>query len=71
MWRADRQHDDGDDGTRSAVAPTSAPGVVAPGALSLGRPGLEVGNAAEPIREGWRRTLSSVGGSSTLLHFGD
>jgi len=72
VWRADRQHDDDDDGTRPVVAPTGAPGGAAsPGTVSLGDPGLAVGNVAEPSRVGWRDQLSVVGGTSTLLHFGD
>ena len=72
MWRADRQHDDDDDGTSSVAVPTGAPGGAAsPGTVSLGDPGLAVGNVAEPSRTGWRDQLGVVGGTSTLLHFGD
>ncbi|KQO84072.1 AAA family ATPase [Frigoribacterium sp. Leaf263] len=72
MWRADRQHDDDDDGTRSEVVPTSAPGGAhSPHTVSLGDPGLSVGNAAEPVWAVWRQQLGEIGGRSTLLHFGD
>ncbi|WP_423922794.1 AAA family ATPase [Frigoribacterium sp. 2-23] len=72
MWRADRQHDNDDDGTDSVVSPSRAPGGAAsPQTVSFGDPELSLGNVAEPMWSAWRKTLSSVGGSSTLLHFGD
>ncbi|KQN41997.1 AAA family ATPase, partial [Frigoribacterium sp. Leaf44] len=49
-------------------APT---GVITPHAVSLGHPGHSLGNVAEPVWNTWRESLRRVGGSSTLLHFGD
>lgn len=70
MWRVDRNQDDGD-GIESDVPFRAPDNTTAPHTLSLGEPGLQVGNVAEPVWESWRSRLAHVGGSSTLLHFRD
>uniref|UniRef100_UPI00313EAC40 AAA family ATPase n=1 Tax=Frigoribacterium sp. CFBP 8751 TaxID=2775277 RepID=UPI00313EAC40 len=45
--------------------------MITPHAVSLGHPGHSLGNVAEPVWNTWRESLRRVGGSSTLLHFGD
>ena len=75
MWRADR-HDDRNDETETSVAASGAPSApraphASPHGLTVGDPSLAIGNAAEPTWQTWRDELSRVGGTSTLLHFGD
>ncbi|MCU1529442.1 MAG: ATPase [Frondihabitans sp.] len=70
MWRVDEQRDD-DDGIDSDVALPAPSNSTQPHTLSLGDPGLLVGNVAEPVWDAWRSRLADVGGASTLLHFRD
>lgn len=73
MWRAGNHHDDFleqpvEHSTEPARAHTQ---ITSPHALSLGDPSYTAVNVAEPVWNGWRDQLASLGGSSPLLHFVD
>lgn len=71
MWRANKTQDD-DFFTESNDSHARAERqVTAPHALSLGDPNFSPANVAEPVWQGWRSAIDSVGGTSPLLHFVD
>lgn len=73
MWRAGNHHDSFlDDPEERGSDPALAPAqVTSPHALSLGDPNFTAMNVAEPTWDGWRASLSLLGGTTPLLHFVD
>lgn len=75
MWRANKHSEDftvepSDDESGEIPVPAHVQ-VTAPHQLSLGEPGVEPANVAEPARADWRAELAAIGGLSPLLHFVD
>ncbi len=71
MWRANRPQDDDFFAERDDSHAGVERQMTAPHTLTLGDPNYSLSNVAEPIWQGWRAELGSIGGVSPLLHFVD